>query len=91
MPRFSTSVNCRLSSSSAKPPSLVVVQRTRRITTPTTSLILPLSARAAPSGTNPSSATACSTRSLVSSRGLRRPLSTRDTDAIDTPATRATS
>ena len=61
------------------------------MTTPTTSLSRPLSARAAPSGTNPSSATAWSTRSLVSSRGLRRPFSTRETDAIDTPAARATS
>ena len=31
------------------------------------------------------------TRSLVSSRGLRCPFSTRETDAIETPATRATS
>ncbi len=91
MPRLITSVKMRLSSSSANPPSLVGTQRTRRMTTPTTSLSRPLSARAAPSGTKPSSATAWSTRSLVSSRGLRRPLSTRETDAIDTPATRATS
>ena len=61
------------------------------MTTPTTSLSCPLSARAAPSGMNPSSATAWSTRSLVSSRGFRRPLSTRETEAIDTPAARATS
>src|SRR5215471_10958096 len=61
------------------------------MTTPTTSLSLALSARAAPSGMNPRSATACSTRSLVSGRGLRSLLSTRETEAMDTPATRATS
>ena len=62
-----------------------------RTITPTTSLSRALSARAAPSGANPSSATAASTRSRVSCRGLRCPLSTRDTDAMDTPAARATS
>ena len=61
------------------------------MTTPTISLSLPLSARAAPSGMNPSSATACITRSLVSGRVLRRSLRTRETDAMDTPAARATS
>jgi hypothetical protein len=58
---------------------------------PTTSLSRTLSARAALSGTKPSSATARCTRSLVSGRGLRRPLSTRDTEAMETPAARATS
>ena len=50
-----------------------------------------LSALAALSGTKPSSATARCTRSTVSGRGLRRPFSTRETDAMDTPAARATS
>jgi hypothetical protein len=59
--------------------------------TPATSFSRTLSARAAPSGTNPSSATARSTRSRVSGRGFRRPFSTRDTDAMETPAARATS
>jgi hypothetical protein len=63
----------------------------RRTITPTTSLSRALSARAAPSGTKPRSATAASTRSRVSWRGLRCPLSTRDTEAMDTPAARATS
>ena len=62
-----------------------------RTITPTTSLNRALSARAAPSGAKPSSATAASTRSLVSCRGLRCPLSTRETEAMDTPAARATS
>ena len=91
MPRLIRSGNCRLVSSSSKMPSADTVTSGRRITTPTTSLSRTLSARAAPSGMKPSSATARSTRSLVSGSGLRRPLSTRDTDAMDTPATRATS
>ena len=62
-----------------------------RTITPTTSLSRALSARAAPSGAKPSSATAASTRSLVSCRGLRCPFSTRETEAMDTPASRATS
>jgi len=62
-----------------------------RTITPTTSLSRTLNARAAPSGTKPSSATAARTRSLVSWRGLRCPLSTRDTEAMETPAARATS
>src|SRR6266496_2786343 len=68
----------------------VSTQGTRRTTTPTTSLSRALRALAAPSGAKPSSATACRTRSLVSSRGLRCPFSTRETEAIETPATRAT-
>ena len=59
--------------------------------TPTTSLSFTESARAALSGTKPRSATACCTRAAVSGRGLRRPLSTRDTEAMETPAARATS
>ena len=89
MPRLIMSGNCRFSSSSVN--MLVSDQRGRRTTTPTTSLSLALSALAALSGTKPSSATARSTRSLVSGRGLRCPLSTRDTDAIDIPAILATS
>ena len=69
----------------------VVALGTRRYTTPTVSLSLTLSARAAPSGTKPSSATARSTRSRVSARGLPVPLRTRETDAMDTPAVAATS
>ena len=91
MPRLIRSGNCRLVSSSSNMPSADTVTSGRRITTPTTSLNRPLSARAAPSGMKPSSATARSTRSLVSGSGLRRPLSTRDTEAMDTPAARATS
>src|SRR5882724_5416759 len=63
----------------------MVASAERRNTTPTTSLSRLDSARAAPSGTKPSSCTAASTRSWVSGRGLLRPLSTRETDAIDTP------
>ena len=63
----------------------------RLLTMPTTSFSRTLSARAALSGTKPSSATARCTRSFVSGRGLRRPFSTRDTEAIETPAARATS
>ena len=59
--------------------------------TPATSFSRALRARAASSGTKPSSATACSTLSRVSGRGLRWPFSTRETDAIETPADRATS
>ena len=61
------------------------------MTTPMISLSRALSARAAPSGMKPSSATACRTRSRVSGMGLPRPFSTRETEAIDTPAALATS
>ena len=91
MPRLIRSGNWRLSSSSWKIPPPATVPVGRRMTTPTTSLSRALSARAAPSGMNPSSATACSTRSLVSGSGLPRPFSTRDTEAMDTPAAWATS
>ena len=96
MPRLIRSGNCRLSASSWKTPASAVLSVAgaalgRRITTPMTSFSRALSARAAPSGMKPSSATACSTRSLVSGSGLPRPFSTRETEAIDTPAALATS
>ena len=90
MPRLMMSANWRFSSSSANTAADVALG-TRRYTTPTVSLSLTLSARAAPSGTKPSSATARSTRSRVSARGLPVPLRTRETDAMDTPAVAATS
>ena len=86
MPRLMTSMKRRLSSSSSNG-----VSPLRRKTTPTTSLRPLESARAAPSGTKPRSRTAAITRSTVSARGLRCPLSTRDTDAMETPALLATS
>ena len=49
------------------------------------------SVRAAALGRYPNSRMASMTRSRVAGRTLGRSLSTRDTDAIDTPATRATS
>ena len=84
--------NWRLSSSSWKISSPTgSVGGGRRMTTPMISLSLTLSARAAPSGMKPSSATAARTRSRVSAIGLPRPLRTRETEAIDTPAALATS